>query len=572
MALMAIWVLPVAVSTIRDGVLFDNDDAMRLVQIREWMAGKPWYDLTQRRVDPPDSPVSHWSRIIEPPIAGAILALRTAFDPVTGERIAVAVWPMLLLALFTFLLFHHAQRLVAAPALLLGAVTLAFNPLLLFQLLPGRIDHHGVQMLLSLLLLILTTSAMAQQTRAAGAAGMVAALMLSIGLETLPLIATAAAAFGMAWIISGGWSRRSAMAFGGTLALGAPILFALSVPPTLWTSAVCDQLSLPWLWLAVAGGGALFALAAIRQPERRSVRAALAFGAAAVVCGVFFLAWPGCLRGPYAFVDPLVRSLWLSDVGEARPLLELAFGNPTGFLFFAAFLIVGWAALAGAVLSKRRSADILVLFAFSSTALVVALSEMRAAPFAAIFAFFGWLLLIDRALAIFASRNRSPARAIVGGVAVAAVFLASLPFGWNATARGLAPPSHEATDHGGCRTPADLDSLAAEPAALVLAPIRLGPRILAATDHSVFAAPYHRNNHGNRTALEMLTVDSMKAEAMLRQLGVGYVAFCLDDPDLPKLKRQGEGSNLLRSLAEGAVPAWLEPLETDGPIRVWRIR
>jgi hypothetical protein len=55
-------------------------------------------------------------------------------------------------------------------------------------------------------------------------------------------------------------------------------------------------------------------------------------------------------------------------------------------------------------------------------------------------------------------------------------------------------------------------------------------------------------------------------------LGGVHVAFCLDDPDLPKLKRQGEGSNLLRSLAEGGVPAWLEPLETDGPIRVWRIR
>ena len=31
-------------------VLADTDDAMRLAQLRDWLAGQGWYDLTQGRI------------------------------------------------------------------------------------------------------------------------------------------------------------------------------------------------------------------------------------------------------------------------------------------------------------------------------------------------------------------------------------------------------------------------------------------------------------------------------------------------------------------------------------------
>ncbi len=48
-----------------------------------------------------------------------------------------------------------------------------------------------------------------------------------------------------------------------------------------------------------------------------------------------------------------------------------------------------------------------------------------------------------------------------------------------------------------------------------MAPIDLGPGILAATDHSVFAAPYHRNNDGNRAMLSLMLADPAAARRML---------------------------------------------------------
>ena len=35
----------------------DPDDALRLVQLRDWLAGQGWYDMVQHRVDP--APVSY---------------------------------------------------------------------------------------------------------------------------------------------------------------------------------------------------------------------------------------------------------------------------------------------------------------------------------------------------------------------------------------------------------------------------------------------------------------------------------------------------------------------------------
>jgi hypothetical protein len=48
---------------VRSG-LFDamaTDDAMRLVEVRDLLAGQAWFDLTQHRLDPPQGSLMHWS-------------------------------------------------------------------------------------------------------------------------------------------------------------------------------------------------------------------------------------------------------------------------------------------------------------------------------------------------------------------------------------------------------------------------------------------------------------------------------------------------------------------------------
>lgn len=38
---------------VADRMFPDPDDAMRLVQVRDWLAGQSWFDVTQYRLSPP---------------------------------------------------------------------------------------------------------------------------------------------------------------------------------------------------------------------------------------------------------------------------------------------------------------------------------------------------------------------------------------------------------------------------------------------------------------------------------------------------------------------------------------
>ena len=75
----------------------DPDDAMRLVQVRDWLAGQFFFDVSQHRVNPPHGGPMHWSRIVDMPIAGLILLLRPLLGAASAELIACIAVPLLLL-------------------------------------------------------------------------------------------------------------------------------------------------------------------------------------------------------------------------------------------------------------------------------------------------------------------------------------------------------------------------------------------------------------------------------------------------------------------------------------------
>src|SRR6185312_14768517 len=51
------------------GALGDTDDAMRLVMVRDLLAGRGWYDQVIWRLQPPHGVLLHWSRLVDGGIA-----------------------------------------------------------------------------------------------------------------------------------------------------------------------------------------------------------------------------------------------------------------------------------------------------------------------------------------------------------------------------------------------------------------------------------------------------------------------------------------------------------------------
>ncbi|MEI9927950.1 MAG: hypothetical protein WDN44_10010 [Sphingomonas sp.] len=107
----------------------DNEDMARLAQVRDWLGGQGFNDLTQHRLGPPGGASMHWSRIAD---AGPALLI-LLFTPLLGthgaELAMVLTYPGLLFLAYLLLVARVAQRLggesAATPALLLAAIALS---------------------------------------------------------------------------------------------------------------------------------------------------------------------------------------------------------------------------------------------------------------------------------------------------------------------------------------------------------------------------------------------------------------------------------------------------------------
>src|SRR3982751_283327 len=75
--------------------LNDTDDAMRLVQMRDFLGGQGWFDLHEARVQPPLGLDSHWSRLIDAGLAGMFLLFNLVVDGALAERLMRAAWPLI---------------------------------------------------------------------------------------------------------------------------------------------------------------------------------------------------------------------------------------------------------------------------------------------------------------------------------------------------------------------------------------------------------------------------------------------------------------------------------------------
>ena len=131
--------------------LLDTDDAMRLAQLRDWLGGQGWFDLHQARMQPPEGYDTHWSRLIDAGLAGLLLLFGLFTDGASAERLMRAWWPLLWLlptiAGMAAIAWRIAGREAATVALLLALVGVPAYQ----QFTPGRIDHHNVQIALTML-------------------------------------------------------------------------------------------------------------------------------------------------------------------------------------------------------------------------------------------------------------------------------------------------------------------------------------------------------------------------------------------------------------------------------------
>lgn len=559
------------------GYFGDTDDALRMVQVRDLIAGQNWFDMRIYRLHPPEGLLNHWSRVVDAPIAALAMGWGLLFEADFAERAARLSFSTLMFLLLLIAIARAADGLMgpgaAPPALVLAVLSGAT----LGQFQPGRIDHHAPQIVLLVFMFFFACRSLepGKEKYAAWAAA-VAALSLSISIENITFIASLSAFWIMLWAVKGSSVKDQLTMFGTGFLFALPIVYIGTIGPERWSSVYCDAFS-----LAIVTPFAMIAVLSLTFGKLNvefGWRIAIVVGAFAVAVIILFSLFPHCRSGPLGALDPLLRSYWLENVQEARSLRSSLAAHfqytllTTGPIFVCVTFIGAAAAHSDGV----RRLQWIMLAAMAIAGVATTIWQIRAASSLSALAILGgaWFILhIQRQLERRAVET-APILALGG-----AIFLS--PMGWAVLHDLLFSPGSQAKastraamnvhSDENCFHPLHYVRLANLPAGLVAAPIDSGAHILAHSHHSVLAAAYHRNNAGNRIVLDAFFATPEKARMIMSRHRANYIALCVHASERHLLERYApHGFGM--ALFAGNSPHWLQ--EVSGPsdrLRVYRI-
>ena len=310
----------------------EPDNAMRLVRVRDLLAGQGWFDAVQHRLNPPDGTPMHWARWIDAAIAGPILLLAPLVGQHNAEIAAAFVWP-----------FSPARRLHDAGGAGVRRDRRARWPAARSAMgrrdpcgacvsrnrakfAPGSFDHHNVEMILGLAA-VLGLMRMEQTPRAAGCAGLALGAAMATAAEGVPMVAAGLVVTGILWLARPDAFARGLAWLGAGLGFSSVVFFLTMVPSPEWSRPVCDAMSTPFLGLGLAGGIVALVLGAgaprsLTSTLARRVGLAALLGSAALFALVVL--FPDCLGGGYSALGADMERLWMSQISETRSLFASA--------------------------------------------------------------------------------------------------------------------------------------------------------------------------------------------------------------------------------------------------------
>jgi len=548
------------------------DDQLRLVQLRDLLAGQGWFDNSQYRLNTPYGSEMHWSRITELPLAIIVLVLTPIMGLQLAEMVAGTTLPLLLLLATGYFLADIARRIGSAASAPIAILLCILTPTILAQFLPMRIDHHGWQIMLASLSL---WSLFTPSKRAGGLIlGAALALWLHISMEGAPLTAVFFAYLGWRWIFHRAHGERllwTLLSFGPLSAL----LFAVANINGFSLVAACDALSFPHL-AAIGTATAIMMPAILLRMQGWLYRGLAAILAAIISAGLMYSLAPLCLSDGFAELDPLVRRYWYANVTEGLPIWRQNSWGAVGWVMTSVFGLVAVRQISVQLPKSQREA-LRIIGWFQVVSLLIALLVMRAAAAACAFA----IPVLSIWILQFISQYRA-SKELFGKVKLALTIMAivmagplTMQVGNGITAlttdASLAPSQASELANEQCQSPESVTSLNALSDARIVAPFDMGPAILLQTPHSVLASSHHRNNAGMRDQIEIFRSPPEKSRQIINARGITHLAICKGEAELRQYEI-ADPEGLWSQISGGNPPEWLVPMEVFGEgIMVWRV-
>jgi hypothetical protein len=544
----------------------DPDDAMRLLEVRDWIGGQGWFDVSQYRLNPPAGVPMHWSRLVDIPLAAVILVARPLVGPDGAETAALILVPLLTLGIVMFLVNAIGRKLMDSRAALVAAVATPFSLGALKQMRPMRIDHHGWQIVMALVAIL---AALDQRQRRSGVvAGIAMALWMNISIEGLPFAAAIGALFAWRWLRDAAESDRL-RSYLASLAISSVLAFVLTHVPSTWLTQPRDVVTSAHL--AAFTAAALIAAVMVRPSVQQwRVRLGMLCLVGASAVAAIFAVDPHWLKGPFGSLPPLVKWMWYDRVDEGLPIWQADWSEGAMALAQPIVGIVGAIVALRSATEEERERWAIYLFLLVAATLCAAY-VIRIGTTASIIALPGTAFLCLLALNRARKVSLLPARVVA---TAGALFILAPAY---AVPLSVAPTDARLDSafkaFVRCTKKSEVEKLRLLPTGDIAAPLDITPAIIVDTPHRAFASGHHRNAAAmNDVILLFLRPPSEGAEILARRQA-DYVVTCPNAHESIRYAYHGPGG-LMAMLASGKPPQWLEPVAVPGlhALKVWRVR
>ncbi len=538
----------------------DGDDTMRLQQVRGLLNGEGWFNPVIRSIGDGAGLASHWSRLVDAPIALLILLGRLFMSQAAAEHVALLAWPKLVLVMFLSVLFRELLRERGLQAVGAFSIIIALSSMgfMQFQLL--RIDHHNVQIACALLSLVLATSPYGSPKKAM-IAGAIGGLGLVIGYEALPIIGIAAGMLALAAL----WDRARhdiAVCFAGGLALAVSTAFVATVRPQEWLPVPCDTLGLNVVLAASTGSLGLLVAGFVRN-NVKAYATALAV-TALVAAGMLLRLEPVCAGGPFARFDPAMGELWLRHVREARSLWDIGREMPELCLAIAITILIGcglqlWA------FRRDASPEQLMRLVICLVLTVLGFRYLKMISYAQLFTYACAALAITTLPRLGPSVSPAITKAF-------AILLMSTTFQTLLTPLVIPESARKEADNKPnlCYLERNFAGLKELPSARILAQQDMGGFLALLSQHHVMAGNYHRLDAEIMRTAAIFRAPVEGAQQMLDDWKIDLVVHCAGRDFYRGVKDPGSLADLLY---RETPPAYLTPipLVEGSQVRAFRV-
>ncbi|WP_240008127.1 hypothetical protein [Pseudaquidulcibacter saccharophilus] len=551
--------------------LTDSDDITRTLEVRAWLDGQGFYDRMLHRSNPPFGGELHWSRLSDAPLALVELILRPFFGAQQAEIIGVFFTPLLLGLVFTYCAYLASKPLYNGRYnLLIALFVVVFFRALGVNFAPGRVDHHGLQLISFALFLYGITS---NDKKGGIIAGIALAASLTIGLEMLLLEIIGVLWLVLMWALNSKERAVSTQYFGVSLFISIIVGLLINVAPYEIYQSANERLSIAQA-APIAIGALLLAIVARVAAQRTiKIRLVALFIIALPVIGIA-TQFPILLKPLYWQVSPTLYKYWFIDIGETFPLLKMGINKQIILGGFSVLVLIA-GAFKAAHLAKNTDTKfynfllliVMLLVCVVMTFWFQARVNLQAAGLATIIS----IAILSEAV------DRLPKKSAILLCVIVNPFVPEWALN---LAREMHVPFHSSIPvfkvaaFGGskCYSKPNYATLNSLPKGLVANNIAIGSYVLINTHHDVITTPFHRDM-GRDYLFNIYLSDDETAQNLIKQRGINYLVYCGSAMELRRIAEYSPNSFMAHVLY-GKAPNYLEkvPDNSGSDLVIYRVK